>query len=80
MNFPTMRGSSLAPAWGLVLMFASSCAERPATDWYDTASRDQAEKKDYIQSQVDAGVDPVQARKQYEMKEIILNTEGRTSD
>lgn len=66
--------------WWFALVLASSCAERPATDWYDASVQDKEAKKDYIQTQVSIGVDPEQARKQYELNEIILNTEGRNSD
>ncbi len=75
-----LRRRLAARPWWFALVLASSCAERPDTDWYDASVQDKEAKKDYIQTQVSIGVDPEQARKQYELNEIILNTEGRNSD
>ena len=74
------RKRAAAWPWWFVLVWTTSSAERPSTDWYDASVNDKDAKKDYIQTQVSVGVDPEQARKQYELNEIILNTEGRNSD
>ena len=80
MTHSVLWGRIASWPWWFVLAMASSCAERPATDWYDATVHDKEAKQDYIQTQVSIGVDPEQARKQYELNEIILNTEGRNSD
>ena len=58
---------------GLGLLTAG-CGEK---SWYDSMSEEDRKKDAYIQTQVDAGVDPEEASRQYEMNKVIYRTEGR---
>lgn len=59
----------------LVLALAAGCSG--GDSWYDKARDAQQEKAEYIEAQVQGGIDPEEARREYELNEMIRNTEGR---
>jgi hypothetical protein len=61
----------------LALILLPACSDQSGGDWHDIMTKENSNKEDYIRTQQELGVDPEQAKKQYELNNIILRTEGK---
>lgn len=61
-----------------LVCFGPGCSDSGNKDtWYQDAQDGVQNRDSYIQSQVNQGIDPAEARKQYDLNGFILKTEGR---
>lgn len=59
------------------VLVLSGCSETSEDTWYDSSVNANEDKEAYIQFQADLGVDPKEARRNYEREIETLRTEGR---
>ena len=57
-----------------VLFVLAGCSQQPEENWYDQSVDAQSRRDDYIQHQVDAGLEPMEARRLHDRNQWELNT------
>lgn len=62
---------------GILLVYGCADERRRNDDWYEYSSDLESREKDFVANQVAAGVDPVEASRNWALKYAIERTEGR---
>ncbi len=52
----------------VICLSLGGCTEQPEGDWYDQVSAGNDQRDAYIQHQVDAGLDPAEARRLHDLR------------
>ena len=61
----------------LLLGLGAGCSDQGRDTWYEDSRKGVQNRDVYIQSQVEQGIDPKEARSLYDLKVFTLQTEGR---